>query len=175
MFARCVVIKYVYKSTRDDYLTPSKFYENLMEKEDLGIFDCDVCCSIFNVPALFHYKKDGLYNLESKKISDKNGLGGDWFKYNWCNPPFGACIDFVKKAVHEQKRGNTTFMLMPARVETKYWHDYILDANGGTNRAGVEVRFLRKGLRFINPDNGEKLGIYKNALALVIFRGCTDA
>lgn len=167
--------KYIYESTRDDYLTPSELYENLMEKENLKIFDCDVCCSHFNIPALFHYKKDGLYNLEGEKLSDKNGLNGDWYQYNWCNPPFDICISFVQKAVLEQKKGNTTFMIIPARVETKYWHDYILDENGGTNREGVEVRFLRKGLKFVNPINGEKMGVYKNALAIVIFRGIKNA
>ena len=62
-------------------------------------------------------------------------------------------------------------MLIPARTETKYWHDYILDPFGGTNRNHVRVKFLRKGYRFINPDTGEKMGVYKNALALVYFEG----
>lgn len=78
---------------------------------------------------------------------------------------------FRKKASEEQAKGNTTFMLIPARTETKYWADYILDETGRTNRTNVDVIFLRKGLCFIEPDTGEKMPIFKNALALVTFRG----
>lgn len=167
--------KYNFESLRDDYLTPSEFYGELMDKEKILIFDCDVCCTQFNIPAVWHYKKDGLYNLDGKRESDKHGLKGDWYQLNWCNPPFAQAPAWVKKAANEMKKGNTTYMLIPARTETKYWHDYILDKNGGTNRKNVKVKFLRKGLRFIEPTTGQEMGVYKNALALVVFRGCKNA
>lgn len=56
-------------------------------------------------------------------------------------------------------------MLIPARTETKYYHDYIL------KRQNIEIDFLRKGLRFVHPQTGKEMGIYKNALALVYFKG----
>lgn len=173
MIVGCAVFnftKYDYSAQRDDYLTPSEIYEKILDENGLTIFDCDVCCSVYNVPARFHYKKDGLYQL-SDKITGQDGLTGDWFKNNYCNPPFLLCKDFVKKASEEQAKGNTTFMLIPARTETKYWADYILDETGRTNRTNVDVIFLRKGLCFIEPDTGEKMPIFKNALALVTFRG----
>ena len=59
--------------------------------------------------------------------------------------------------------GNTTVMLLPVRTETKYWHDYILWDER------VKIYWLKKGYQFINPDNNEPCGVFKNALALVIF------
>lgn len=161
--------KYDYTAQRDDYLTPCEFYEKVLEKNGLQLFDCDVCCSHYNVPARFHYKKDGLYQL-ADKISAQDGLSGDWFENNWCNPPFPLCRKFIIKAVKEQEKGNTTFMLVPARTETKYWHDYILQ-DGFAIRKKIEVQFLRKGICFLNPDTGHKMPVFKNSLALLVFRG----
>ena len=56
-------------------------------------------------------------------------------------------------------------MLIPVRTKTKYWHDYILD------KKNVKIKWLRKGYRFIDPDTGEYMGVYKNALAIVYFKG----
>ena len=76
-------------------------------------------------------------------------------------------------------------MLLPARTETAYWHNGILE-NGKPSRENIEINFLRKGLCFINPETGEPVkmrikqkdgtyketdGVFKGALALVIFKG----
>lgn len=167
------MLKYNYTAKRDDYLTPPEIIKEILTSNGFTEFDCDTCCLLDNIPAKFRYRKDGLYSAKNNKLSESNGLNGTWFPYNWCNPPFSICEDFVKKAVAEQKKGHTTYMLIPARTETKYWHDYILDENGGTNRWDVKVKFLRKGICFLNPDNGEKMSVYKNSLALVTFLGHT--
>lgn len=156
--------KYNFEQKRNDYLTPPElvemglqFADNLFKLQ----FDLDVCCSQKNIPACEHFI-----------FGQKDGLSERWKSLNWCNPPYNECEKWVKKAVFEQeKRGHSTVMLIPARPETKYWHNYILDENGGCNRPGVTVKFLRKGDRFINPDTGERMGVYKNPLALVYFRG----
>lgn len=53
-------------------------------------------------------------------------------------------------------------MLIPVRSETRYWHDYIL------YNTNVYIDWLRKGYKFLDAD-GNELGIFKNALALVYF------
>lgn len=116
-------------------------------------FDCDVCCSRKNIPAVVYYI-DGIID----------GLIADWFNLNWCNPPYDQCDKWVKKAYEEQQKGHETIMLIPVRTETKYWHDYILF------NPYVKIHWLRKGYGFINPDTGETCGVFKNALALVHFR-----
>ena len=165
--------KYVFTAQRDDYLTPTEIIKSVLKKHKRKSFDCDVCCSIDNIPANFRFKKDGLYFSDDIKIHDYNGLLGSWYGFNWCNPPFPLCKEFIKKAAEEQKQGKTTVMLIPARVETKYWHDHILK-DGKANRPNVEVIFLRKGICFIDPDTKEKMPVFKNALALVTFKGVTN-
>jgi hypothetical protein len=156
-------MKYNFKQERNDYQTPIEILslvEFLTGRTDL--FDCDVCCSEKNIPAREHYI-----------LGETDGLRQYWYEYNWCNPPYNECPKWVKKAYEEQQDGNSTVLLIPARTETKYWHDYILDEDGGTNRPNVKVRFLRKGYRFIHPETKQYMGVYKNALALVYFKGET--
>lgn len=164
--------KYNFEAQRDDYLTPSEIYLDVLSENGLDYFDCDVCCTLTNIPALLHYKKDGLY-FDGEKISDENGLTGKWYSNNWCNPPFPKCKDFIKKAAEEQKKGCTTFMLIPARTETKYWQDYVFK-NGRAKRRNVDVKFYKKGICFIHPETKETMPIFKNALALITFRGFKD-
>ena len=43
----------------------------------------------------------------------------------WLNPPYSKCADFVAKAAAESRTGCTVVMLLPARTDTRYFHDYI--------------------------------------------------
>ena len=61
----------------------------------------------------------------------------------FCNPPYSQIKSWVKKAYEESfKPGTIVVLLIPARTDTKYFHDYIL------NRS--EIRFLKGRLRFNN-------------------------
>ena len=153
--------KYQYTKNFNTYLTPPKLIEAGLRvlAEEKGVafaekFDCDVCCSNENVPAKYYYK----YGL-------KNGLQENWMEYNWCNPPFDECKKWIGKAYMEQQKGKTSILLIPVRTETKYWHDYILF------NPNCKIVWLRKGYRFLNPETKEEMGVFKNALALVVFRG----
>ena len=180
---------YKLTSLRYDYLTPPSFLEQVLNIAGLNKFDCDVCCSQFNVPAHFYYKEDGLYfrykSRLSERISALNGLRGRWFKHNWCNPPFNITSKFVYKALEEQTRGNTTYMLLPARTETHYWHNGIM-IEGKPIKKDIDITFLKKELCFLNPDTTKTIkmkikqkngsiklvdGLCKEPLALVIFKG----
>ena len=162
--------KYDYTSTRDDYLTPPEIIQTVLENNNRLFFDCDVCCSIDNIPAKFRYRKDGLYLNSGNKVSHNDGLTGTWFPFNWCNPPFDLCKEFIVKAVSEQAKGHTTVMLIPARTETAYWANYILE-NGKATKLDIDVEFLRKGLRFLHPETGKQMPVFKNSLALITFKG----
>ena len=61
----------------------------------------------------------------------------------FCNPPYGRAIGaWVRKCSMEAKKpGTLVVMLIPARTDTAYFHDYIY----GKAR---EIRFLRGRLRF---------------------------
>lgn len=148
------MMKYNYDNIRNDYLTPPEIFEKIEQLFGINDFDLDVCCTQKNVPAEHHYIED-----------EVNGLVADWKCFNYCNPPFEDCKKWVQKAYQEQQKGRTTVMLIPARTETEYFHKYIL------NKDDVIVHFLRKGLRFLDPDTKEPMGVFKNALCLVLFKG----
>ena len=78
----------------------------------------------------------------------------------FCNPPYGRDIrKWVKKAYEEGHKENTiVVMLIPARTDTAYFHDYIL------HRA--EVRFVSGRLKFSNAINSAPF-----PSMIVIFRG----
>lgn len=61
----------------------------------------------------------------------------------FCNPPYGRKIlDWVKKCYKESCKPNTTVvMLIPARTDTRYFHEFIY------HRA-TEIRFIRGRLKF---------------------------
>ena len=64
----------------------------------------------------------------------------------FCNPPYGREIGlWVKKAYEESLNGQLIVMLLPARTDTKWFHDYIL------NKA--EIRFVRGRLKFGDSNN----------------------
>lgn len=155
--------KYNFDSKSSDYLTPESIYKPILEELGRDQFDCDVCCSEANIPAIARFTLDGFF-VYNRKLGEADGLTGGWSPINWMNPPFRTCSKWVKKAYDEQQKGNTTYSILPVRTETKFWHDYIL------NNPDVEIRWLRKGIKFLNS-NGEEMGVFKNALAIVVFKG----
>lgn len=88
----------------------------------------------------------------------QNGLAQDWSGETvWCNPPYGRVIaDWMKKAYASSLQGATVVLLVPARTDTGWFHDYALRG---------EVRFLRGRLKFGGAKNSAPF-----ASLLVIFR-----
>lgn len=81
-------------------------------------------------------------------------------------PPYGRHIhEWVRKAYEEsQKPGTVVCMLIPARTDTTYWHDYIL------NGKADEVRFIKGRLKFTDEEGNAK-DPAPFPSALVIWRG----
>jgi len=79
---------------------------------------------------------------------DMDGLAQDW-KNNicWMNPPYGREIGkWVKKAYDAtfmgwQHGGAKVVCLLPARTDTKWWHDYVIPHG--------KIEFLRGRLKFV--------------------------
>lgn len=64
--------------------------------------------------------------------------------YNvFCNPPYGRKIGaWVQKCYEESRKPNTlVVLLIPARTDTAYFHDYIY-------HKAKEIRFVRGRLKF---------------------------
>ena len=90
-------------SNSDNWKTPLKFYEEL--NKEFG-FDFDPCPS----------------------NAQFDGLEITWGKSNFRNPPYSHIADWVKKAFREAKKGKTVVLLIPSRTDTRWWHDYIMNA-----------------------------------------------
>lgn len=97
----------------------------------------------------FHFTIDVASNIENHKCKryfteNENGLSQDWSnEIVWCNPPYGRKIgEWVKKASESNTK---VVMLLPARTDTRWFHDYIY------NKA--EVRFLKGRLKFVGSEN----------------------
>lgn len=64
----------------------------------------------------------------------------------WCNPPYGREIGkWVEKAYNESLNGVTVVMLLPARTDTKWFHEFVYGK--------TEIRFLRGRLKFGDSKN----------------------
>jgi len=123
----------MFSSKTDNWATPTEFYNTLNEEFH---FNLDPCADEFN------HKCEKFYTVE------QDGLKQDWGGYRvFCNPPYGRDISkWVKKAYNEGHKNNTLVcMLIPARTDTKFFHDYIL------NRA--EIRFIKGRLKFGGSKN----------------------
>jgi phage N-6-adenine-methyltransferase len=90
----------------------------------------------------------------------------------WCNPPYsrGLQSKFIAKAALERTKGVTTVMLLPARTDTKAFHDHVWDAEKHQPREGVEVRFLKGRLKFSGAKDAAPF-----PSMIVVFRGQPEA
>lgn len=76
-----------------------------------------------------------------------DGLSQEWGGRNWMNPPFGRVMQkWVRKAHAEFLKGKMTVALIPARTNTKWWHECIQDI--------AEVRFIQGEVKFKGFDRG---------------------
>jgi phage N-6-adenine-methyltransferase len=93
----------------------------------------------------FHFILDVCATQENAKCKfflSENGLELPWREKNWMNPPYGREIGkWIKKA----SENPMTVCLLPARTDTKWFHDYILDK--------AEIRFIKGRLKFGGSKN----------------------
>lgn len=120
----------MFSSVKDDWETPQDFFDELDREFN---FDLDPAADDRN------HKCDCYFTKE------QNGLSHTWEgRTVFVNPPYGRAINkWVQKAYEESKKPNTTVvMLIPARTDTAYFHDYIYGK--------AEIRFIRGRLKFGN-------------------------
>lgn len=135
-------------------------------------FTCDLAALITN-RKFYEY-----YGPDHEDPARRDVLAVDWpTGMNWLNPPYSdpeapchptackkkrclkrgwhtqvyipGCIDFVRKASEQRALGITTMLLLAARTDTKWFHQYIYDSKGIREfRTGVSVDFLQGRLKF---------------------------
>ena len=118
----------LFSSRRMDWETPQKFFDQLNAKYN---FVLDVAAEDHNAKCRRYF------------TPEQNGLSQSWDVGGavWCKPPYGRSTGKgVKKAWQEVQKGVTIVMLIPARTDTAYFHDWILDK--------ADIEFLRGRLHF---------------------------
>ena len=127
--------------------TPQDFFDKLNDEFN---FDLDPCA----VKETAKCKKYFTPEID--------GLQQSWDGFRvFCNPPYGSEIKhWIKKA--SEARGGVVVMLIPARTDTRYFHDYIYQ------KKNVEVRFIKGRLKFVG--NQESSGSAPFPSMVVIFR-----
>lgn len=124
----------LFSSANEVWATPQDFFDKLNEE--------------------FHFNLDPCALPENAKCSKyftpkSNGLLQNWGGYvTFCNPPYGRKLyDWVEKCYNESKKPNTTVvMLIPARTDTRYFHEFIY-------HKAKEIRFIRGRLKFGGSKN----------------------
>lgn len=133
-----MITKGLMSSNSDEWGTPKSTFEYLNK---LYQFDLDSCASEFN------HKCDNYYT------SKDNALIKKWNGVVWCNLPYskGLQVEFIKKAIHEVYHNdlcNKVVMLIPARTDTKNFHDLIIPN-------ATEICFIKGRIEFIKYGGGK--------------------
>lgn len=121
----------MFSSDTDMWETPQDFFDKL---NDEFHFDIDVCATPDNTKCDVFYTKE------------QDALQQPWTGTVWCNPPYGRHVgELVKKAYESSKLGATVVMLLHARTDTRWFHEYIYH--------NAEIRFVKGRLKFGGSKN----------------------
>ena len=100
----------LFSSNRDDWETPQDLFDRLNRMFN---FELDVAADEKN------HKVERFFDRE------QDGLAQEWADRNWMNPPYGREIGkWCCKADVEAQKGKLTVGLIPARPDTRWYHDY---------------------------------------------------
>lgn len=120
---------FTHESTHNEskeWYTPPEVFEAL------GLnFDLDPCSPVGGVPWI----------PVTQRIISPNGLFQPWFGRVWMNPPYGQETPNWMAKFIEHHNG---IALVFARTDTKWFHDYVIQADA--------LLFTQGRIRFIKPD-----------------------
>lgn len=122
----------MFSAQTDLWETPQAFFDALDAEFHFAL---DVCATPENAKCKRFYTKQ------------QDGLAQEWLGVCWMNPPYGREIgEWVKKAHESANSGMATVVcLLPARTDTRWFHDYIYGK--------AEIRFIQGRLKFGDSQN----------------------
>jgi site-specific DNA-methyltransferase (adenine-specific) len=117
----------LYSSATAEWATPRAFFAKLNRRYH---FTLDPCATAENATCALYFTKAD------------NGLVQDWRTHRvFCNPPYGRGIGaWARKCFEAAQAGALVVLLVPARTDTRWFHDWI---DGKAN-----IQFLRGRIRF---------------------------
>jgi phage N-6-adenine-methyltransferase len=135
-----------FSSRTDDWATPQPVFDAL--DAEFG-FDLDVCADASNAKCRRFFS------------AAEDGLAQEWSGTVWLNPPYGrhggGIAAWMEKARESAAAGATVVCLVPARTDTRWWHESAM--------AAAEVRLVKGRLKF-----GAGNGPAPFPSAVVVFR-----
>lgn len=152
-----------FSSKTAEWSTPPDFFAKV--EAEFGPFDLDPCATRENAKAPRWYDRQ------------EDGLSRHWEGKVWINPPYGreigawvrgaattGCWGPHLKGFNDHGHPDLTLivMLLPARTDTKWWHDYVIPY-------ASEIRFIKGRLKFGGAKNSAPF-----PSALVVFRRLTS-
>lgn len=124
-----------FSSAKQDWETPQAFFDQLDNE--------------------FHFNLDAAAVAETAKVENwlgpdcdedaQDALTADWTFFAgvggsvWINPPYKSIGQWMEKAYTESLKGITVVVLVPARTDTKWFHEWAIKG---------ELRFVRGRLKF---------------------------
>ena len=126
----------------DTWTTPRDFYNKLNNEFKFGLDAAALQSSTLVA--------DNWYGPDHPDTTRQDALVRNWTedaegKMIWLNPPYGRSIKlWTAKAHLENQLGGGMVLLLPARTDTSWWHDYCIKH---------EVRFIRGRLKFGQSKN----------------------
>ena len=121
-----------------EWETPHDLFNHL---DASYVFTLDACATAENAKCETYYTKE------------MDGLTQAWKGAVWCNPPYGRGVGrWLHKGQAELALGRCAVVvfLLPARTDTRWFHDYIWDDRCHHARTDIELRLLAGRLRFQN-------------------------
>lgn len=120
----------IFSSKSDHWATPTDFYKQLDTEFNFTFDPCPL-------------------------NSTFNGLTINWYGNIYINPPYSNIRPFLEKGIKEFNKGNAKVLvfLIPARTDTRYFHDIIYDTHTHKPRENWEIRFIKGRLKFGDSKN----------------------
>lgn len=129
----------MFSRASDEWSTPNELFDALHAEFDFGL---DAAATPQNAKCTRWLSTDAL-ELPWEYYSHQQAI--------WLNPPYSQCRAFMAKAAREAALGSVVVCLVPARTDTRWWHEHVWAGSGP--RPGVEVRFLKGRLKFGGCEN----------------------
>jgi len=117
----------LFSSEFNCWTTPQDFFDRLNKEFN---FTLDPCASDWNAKCDYY-------------ITEKeDGLKLPWYGSVFMNPPYGNNINKWLEKAYNESQINAQFVvcLIPARTDTKWWHDWVMKS--------AEIRFIKGRLSF---------------------------
>ena len=139
--------KALWSSASAEWETPQDVFDIL---DEIFHFTLDPCATSSNAKCSLYYTKED------------DGLSKSWAGHRvFMNPPYGRQISrWIKKALDESQKPNTIVVcLLPARVDTSWFHDYCTQGY---------VWFIRGRLKFGGSKNSAPFP------SMIVIFGCKE-